>query len=73
MGPGGRSITRAVAPGGGRAQEFTVVVAATTLLGIGREGALPWRLKGDMAYPAARKALPPPRDARRGGGSTGVL
>mmetsp|Transcript_24526 Transcript_24526/g.76661 ORF Transcript_24526/g.76661 Transcript_24526/m.76661 type:complete len:520 (+) Transcript_24526:446-2005(+) len=32
------------------AAELTCIVAATTLLGIGKDGALPWRLKGDMAY-----------------------
>ena len=26
------------------------IVAATAQMGIGRDGALPWRLKGDMAY-----------------------
>jgi len=30
--------------------EFQVIVAATTLMAIGKQGRLPWQLKGDMAY-----------------------
>jgi dihydrofolate reductase len=41
---------------------FSVVVAADRQRGIGREGALPWKLKGDMRYFRELTSCPDPRE-----------
>ncbi len=45
----------------GRAKQFDIVVAATaTTFGIGRQGALPWRLRTDMAFFKRVTSMPSP-------------
>lgn len=45
------SITMASSPSAAASRSFVVIVAATAgSLGIGKNGALPWRLAADMAY-----------------------
>ena len=43
---------------------LTLIVAATSHLGIGRSGGLPWRLKAEMAYFAqtTKRVYPPPSE-----------
>jgi dihydrofolate reductase len=41
-------------------REFSVIVAADEARGIGKDGALPWRLPGDMAYYKRTTSEAPP-------------